>query len=202
MTEEAWNSGERFTVFGDRLKREHFDSHWSLFAVLQRTYDESEEEGFNWGFMSNGGREKMERGMEEEAEWRNVKYYNIDREEFLFVVYVWRALKSPGEELRGASDEEKKKVREIIGELKQKEKTELDKFAQKSHWTRERWRDEMIQQMNYTQEMSKRKFISVRVMNRNPLFRCASFSIYYSHSYTHSKFEVGPRMRIMISFQS
>ena len=139
----------------DMLNREYPDSQWSLFVFLQvRTLGRNKD---LYSVTSNGGREAEKRGWEEEEEtWIIIPSKDRPGREFLYTLYIWRALRSHyGNKLRKATTEEKKKVNQIINSLIEKEKRELQLYSNeeksKMEWSKERWRDELIQQMDNTQ---------------------------------------------------
>ena len=103
----------------------------------------------------------MERGWEEEAIWRD-----LVGKERRWTLYIRRALKSHYDSrLRKGIYYEEKKVYEIIARLKEKEKRELKSFSEdekkKNKWSRERWRDGMIQEVKNKLQVDNRKRIIV-----------------------------------------
>ena len=186
-----WDYVKKRAATYDMLEREYPDSYWSVFASRQINGHGNREDDV-LSTKSNG--DAMERGWEEEEIWKNIPMRDLLGEEFLYTLYIWRALSSHYDsKLRTATDERTKKVEQIIYRLKEKEKRELDSFSdeeKKKRWSCERLRDELLQQMNDTPQLMKWKHIIVSIYSL--CYSTVVCSVFYSF----------PGHKIFVCFQS
>ena len=189
------NYGHKCDATYDMLNREHPDSQWSVFVFEQ--YRRLGRNADLYSAMSNGGREAEERGWEEEGTWINIQAKDQSGRECLCTLYIWRALKSHyHNKLRKATDEEKKKMNEVIDSLEAIKKRELQLYSnvRKMNWSIQRWRDELIQQMNNTQLLNWKHIVLTKY-----LFPFVFFCEFKS---PHSCFGIGsePQLHVFICF--
>ena len=167
---------------------------WGVKVFLRSCHCDHNSVNRVLGAVSNGGKEAMDLGLEDEETWTNIPARAYDgKKEYTFFLYIWRALKSHWKELRQATDEEKKiiwGIIDIIREIEKKEVEPLSNEVQQKYWSYERWSDEMAEHMDRTQELKNWKHIVVQ--------RCFAF---FSSEY-HSVLGTTSGLYLFISFQS
>ena len=153
------------------LDKEFPDSYWSVFATIQGNDDKDD----HVCVMSNIGREAGDRGWEDEQIWKDIPGLvatgtnQATRDDLgsghqpvntLWTLYIWKALKSQSMEIGKPEEAEKTKISQIIESLKEKQKKEKLRSVGKT-WSCERWKDELTQQMNESQELKKGRHLVV-----------------------------------------